>query len=49
MGLTNRWYVVRTAGVYGRGHKFVGTMLQVAGERDFLKVKDDEFISPTDA
>lgn len=45
--LTNRWYVVRSAGVYGRGHNFVRTMLRVAGERDSLKVKDDEYISPT--
>src|SRR5829696_1150543 len=47
MRLTNRWYVVRSAGVYGMGHNFVRTMLRVAGERDSLKVKDDEFISPT--
>jgi dTDP-4-dehydrorhamnose reductase len=47
MRLTNRWYVVRSAGVYGQGHNFVRTMLRVAGERDALKVKDDEFISPT--
>jgi dTDP-4-dehydrorhamnose reductase len=47
MRLMNRWYVVRSAGVYGRGHNFVRTMLRVAGERDSLKVKDDEFISPT--
>ena len=45
--LTHRWYVVRSAGVYGRGHNFVRTMLRVAAERDVLKVKDDEFISPT--
>ncbi|HEX2742546.1 MAG TPA: dTDP-4-dehydrorhamnose reductase [Rubrobacter sp.] len=45
--LTNRWYVVRSAGVYGQGHNFVRTMLRVAGERDSLKVKDDEYISPT--
>ena len=31
MRLTNRWYVVRSAGVYGRGHNFVRTMLRVAG------------------
>ena len=45
--LCNRWYVVRTAGVYGRGHNFVRTMLRVGRERDVLKVKDDEFVSPT--
>jgi dTDP-4-dehydrorhamnose reductase len=47
--LSKRWYVVRSAGVYGEGHNFVRTMLRVAREREVLKVKDDEFISPTHA
>ncbi len=45
--LLNRWYVVRAAGVYGRGHNFVRMMLRMGKERDVLKVKDDEFVSPT--
>ena len=45
--LSSRWYVVRSAGVYGEGHNFVRTMLRVAKEREVLKVKDDEFVSPT--
>lgn len=45
--LSSRWYVVRSAGVYGRGHNFVRTMLRVGKERKILKVKDDEFVSPT--
>lgn len=45
--LSTRWYVVRTAGVYGQGHNFVRTMLRVGRERDTLKVKEDEWISPT--
>lgn len=47
MRLSSRWYVVRTAGVYGRGHNFVRTMLRLAAKSDALKVKNDEFISPT--
>jgi dTDP-4-dehydrorhamnose reductase len=45
--LSSRWYVVRSAGVYGQGRNFVRTMLRVVAERDALKVKNDEFISPT--
>jgi dTDP-4-dehydrorhamnose reductase len=45
--LSSRWYVVRSAGVYGQGHNFIHTMLRLAGERDVLKIKYDEFISPT--
>src|SRR3712207_3619253 len=42
-----RWYVIRSGGVYGRGRNFVQTMLRLGAEREVLKVKDDEFISPT--
>ncbi len=45
--LSSRWYLVRSAGVYGLGHNFVRTMLRVAEERRVVKVKNDEFISPT--
>ena len=45
--LTNSWYVVRSAGVYGMGHNFVRTMLRLGMEREVLKIKDDEYISPT--
>lgn len=47
MRLCRRWYVVRTAGVYGEGGNFVRTMLRLAGEKDEIRVKDDEYISPT--
>ena len=47
MRLSTRWYVVRTAGVYGEGRNFVRTMLRVGRERDSLKIKDDEYVSPT--
>ena len=45
--LSSRWYIIRSAGVYGEGHNFVRTMLQLGKVRDELRVKDDEFISPT--
>lgn len=47
MRLCRRWYVVRTASVYGDGGNFVRTMLRLAAERDELRVKSDEYVSPT--
>lgn len=45
--LSTRWYVVRSAGVYGEGHNFIRTMLRVGRERGSLKIKDDEYVAPT--
>jgi len=47
MRLCHRWYVVRTAGVYGEGGNIVRTMLRLGRERGEIRVKDDEFVSPT--
>ncbi|MGB3632908.1 MAG: dTDP-4-dehydrorhamnose reductase [Rubrobacteraceae bacterium] len=45
--LSTRWYIVRSAGIYGRGNNFVRTMLRMGSEVSTIKVKQDEFISPT--
>jgi dTDP-4-dehydrorhamnose reductase len=45
--LCNRWYIVRTAGVYGEGGNFVRTMLRLAAAQNTIRVKQDEFVSPT--
>jgi dTDP-4-dehydrorhamnose reductase len=46
-------YIVRTSGLYGlspcrgKGTNFVETMLRLSGERDRLRVVDDERLTPT--
>ena len=46
---SDRWFILRTAWLYGDGKNFVKTMMNVAKDHDEVRVVNDQFGSPTSA
>jgi dTDP-4-dehydrorhamnose reductase len=54
MNMCRRSFVIRSSGIYGvktggKGYNFPGMMLRLAGERDEVKVVNDQHVTPTNA
>lgn len=44
---TDRYYIIRTAWLYGQGKNFVETMLRLSDDREEITVVNDQYGSPT--